>query len=169
MIKLKKGHLNLVSFPVGSYQCNCSVLYSDKTSEAVIIDPGNDHKTIESVINHLKIKPKKLLHTHAHFDHIGRSTEVAAMTGAKIMLHRDDQFLYDMLPKQGLFFGQTVGTPAPIDHYLEDGEEFSFEDGEINNFLKTIHTPGHTPGSCCFQEIHFLKDPSEELIFLVEI
>ena len=88
MLTLKKNSLNLISFPVGSYQCNCSILYSDNTREALIIDPGNDHDFILKKINDLNIKVKKLIHTHAHFDHIGRSTEVAHATGATLHLHK---------------------------------------------------------------------------------
>lgn len=155
MNTLKKNSLILVSFPVGNYQCNCSILYSDKTREAIIIDPGNDHEFILQKIKDLNIKVKKLIHTHAHFDHIGRSNEVASATGASIHLHRGDQFLYDALVQQGVFFRQVVGAPKPIDSYLEDNEDFSFEDPEIKTFLKTIHTPGHTPGSCCFYTEYF--------------
>ncbi len=140
---------------MGSYQCNCSILYSEKTREAIIIDPGNDHDFILKKIKDLNIKVKKLLHTHAHFDHIGRSTEVAIATGATLHLHKGDQFLYDALPQQGMFFRQVVGTPKAIDSYLVDGEEFGFEDPEFKNFLKTIHTPGHTPGSCSFYTEYF--------------
>ena len=152
---LKKNSLNLISFPVGSYQCNCSILYSDITREAIIIDPGNDHEYILQKIKDLNIKVKKLLHTHAHFDHIGRSTEVANATGASMHLHLGDKFLYDALPQQGIMFRQVVGTPRPIDAFLEDGEEFNFDDPEIKTFLKTMHTPGHTPGSCCFYTEYF--------------
>ena len=154
-MEIKKNSLILISFPVGSYQCNCSILYSDKTREAIIIDPGNDHTFILKKISDLNLKVKKLLHTHAHFDHIGRSTEVANATGATLHLHKGDQFLYDALPMQGTFFRQIVGIPKAIDSYLEDGEEFGFEDPEMKNFLKTIHTPGHTPGSCSFYTEYF--------------
>ncbi len=152
---IKKHSLNLTSFPVGNYACNCSILYSSATKEAIIIDPGNDHELILKKINELGIKVKSLLHTHAHFDHIGRSTEVSKATGATIHLHKGDQFLYDMLPQQGLFFGQQVGTPKKLDSYLEEGEIFKFDDPEINSFLTTLHTPGHTPGSCCFYTEYF--------------
>ena len=103
-MNLKKNSLNLTSFPVGSYACNCTILYSDKTREAIIIDPGNDHQLILKKIKELNISVKKLIHTHAHFDHIGRSSEVSEATGASLHLHKGDQFLYDMLPQQGLFF-----------------------------------------------------------------
>jgi glyoxylase-like metal-dependent hydrolase (beta-lactamase superfamily II) len=142
--------LVIETLPIGSYACNCSIIYSQKTREAIVIDPGNDHRTLLKKITDLKLTVKKLLHTHAHFDHIGRSNEVRAQTGATIHLHKDDQFLYDQLQMQGTFFGQSVDVPGPIDHYLQHDEEFHFEDNEIITFLKTIHTPGHTPGSCCF-------------------
>ena len=154
-MNLKKNSLNLTSFAVGSYACNCTILYSDKTREAIIIDPGNDHQLILKKIKELNINVKKLIHTHAHFDHIGRSSEVSEATGASLHLHKGDQFLYDMLPQQGLFFGEKVGTPKPISAHIEDGETFSFNDPEINTFLTTLHTPGHTPGSCCFYSEYF--------------
>ena len=155
MFEQNKNSLFLISFPTGSYQCNCSILYSQTSREAIIIDPGNDHEIILQKIKDLNLKVKKLIHTHAHFDHIGRSSEVAISTGATMHLHKGDLFLYDALPQQGMFFRQIVGTPKPLDSYLEDGEEFSFEDPEINTFLKTIHTPGHTPGSCSFYTDYF--------------
>lgn len=152
---MKKNSLNLISFPVGSYACNCSILFSDVTREAIIIDPGNDHDSVLRKIKELDITVTKLLHTHAHFDHIGRSNEIASATNATLHLHKADQFLYEMLPQQGMFFGQRVGSPKPIDSYLNDGETFSFKDPEINTFLTTLHTPGHTPGSCCFYSEYF--------------
>lgn len=147
--------LALETLPIGAYACNCSILYSKKTREAIIIDPGNDHHTLLKKIKELNVTVKKLIHTHAHFDHIGRSNEIREKTGATIHLHKDDQFLYDQLPMQGQFFGEMVGAPGPIDHYITDGEEFHFADEEIKTFLKTIHTPGHTPGSCCFYSNYF--------------
>lgn len=151
----KNEPLAIETIPVGSYGCNCSILYSKKTREALIIDPGNDHITLLNKISELNIKVKKLLHTHAHFDHIGRSNEIRKSTGASIHLHQDDLFLYQQLQMQGQFFGQEVDQPGPIDHYLNHDEEFHFEDTEIKTFLKTIHTPGHTPGSCCFISNYF--------------
>lgn len=154
-MKLHKKSLHLINFPVGSYQCNCSILYSDQTREALIIDPGNAHEVVLKKIKELNLVVKKLIHTHAHFDHIGKSSEIAVATGALLYLHLEDEFLYRALPAQGMFFGQIVGTPKPLDHHLEDGMEFEFEDPEIKKFLTTMHTPGHTPGSCCFYTEYF--------------
>ena len=68
---------------------------------------------------------------------------------AKILLHRDDQTLYDALAIQGQMFGVPVDRPGKVDTYLEDGMDLSLSAAETP-FLKTLHTPGHTQGSCCF-------------------
>ncbi len=154
-MRKSKGHIHLMTTPMGDYQCNCSIIFSEKTKSAIIIDPGNDHHSLMNIINKLQIKPKLLLHTHAHFDHIGRSSEIKSLTGAELLLHREDMFLYERLPEQGKFFGQNVGTPLPIDRYIQDEDEFKIDDPELNMFIKSIHTPGHTPGSCCFYSEFF--------------
>jgi glyoxylase-like metal-dependent hydrolase (beta-lactamase superfamily II) len=142
--------LKVHTFPIGSYACNCSLVYSEQTKEAIIIDPGNDFEALKQTVESLNLKPKLLLHTHAHFDHIGRSPEARAYFKAPIALHKEDLFLYQALPQQGRYFGQSVGAPEPIDREINDGETYSLDDQSLKNFLTAIHTPGHTPGSCCF-------------------
>ena len=146
----RKGDWVVETFPIGSYACNCSLIYSVKSRQAIIVDPGNDFLTLSKIIADRELQVVKLLHTHAHFDHIGQSCLCKADTGAELFLHRDDLFLYQGLREQGLFFGESLLPPEyPIDHYLE--HEMSFEPGG----LKTLHTPGHTPGSCCFYTDYF--------------
>ena len=97
------------------------------------------------------MRVKSLVHTHAHFDHIGRSNTVKNCLGAEIYLHKDDLFLYEALRQQGQFFGESVDEPMPLDHYIEDGQEFYLQkDRQAINIFSALHTPGHTPGSCCF-------------------
>ena len=151
----RKGDWVVEIFPVGSYACNCSLVYSVKSGQAIIIDPGNDFETLRKIIFRRNLHVVKLLHTHAHFDHIGQSCRCKEDTGAKLFLHRDDLFLYQNLKAQGVFFGEEVASPGyPIDCYLE--HDMSFDLGEdLKSFLKTFHTPGHTPGSCCFYTDYF--------------
>ena len=151
----KRGDWIVETFPVGTYACNCSLIYSARSGQAIIIDPGNDFLTLGKIIAERNLQVVKLLHTHAHFDHIGQSCHCKAETGAELFLHRDDLFLYQGLVEQGVFFGEEITSPDyPIDHYLE--HEMSFDLGtDLKNFLKTLHTPGHTPGSCCFYTDYF--------------
>jgi len=149
MIKLN-DNIRMENFPVGSFQCNCSIIYSSLTLEAIIIDPGNDPQFIMDIVKKRKINVKILLHTHAHFDHIGGSRMLSETLGAKIFLHQQDHSLYLGLREQGLLFGEQLMEPGNIDHFIQDEEEILVHDPHLNKILQTIHTPGHTPGSCSF-------------------
>lgn len=136
----------IASFPVGPLGCNCSIVACPETKTAAIIDPGGDAEKIVSLCQEKGLTITHLLHTHAHFDHVLGSRAVKEKTGAKICLHKGDQWLYDNLNKQGALFGFEISEPLAVDHYLEDDE--LVELGNIK--AKVIHTPGHTPGSLCF-------------------
>ncbi|HWZ86183.1 MAG TPA: MBL fold metallo-hydrolase [Thermoanaerobaculia bacterium] len=134
------------TFPVGPLQCNCTILADPVSGEAVVIDPGDEPERILRALEAAKLSPVALLHTHAHFDHITGSRGVQEATHAPIRLHPADRPLYDALPEQAAFFGLGAQAPLPPDAPLEDGESIRF--GAY--VVRTIHTPGHTPGSTCF-------------------
>jgi glyoxylase-like metal-dependent hydrolase (beta-lactamase superfamily II) len=136
----------VTTFPVGPLQCNCSIIACPETKEAAIIDPGGDTEKIMALVKEQGFNVKYLLHTHAHFDHFLSSAELKDLTGAKICLHKSDQFLYDNLQGQCMLFGVKAGKTAPIDQYLVDEEEIAI--GNVK--ASVLHTPGHTPGSLCF-------------------
>jgi hydroxyacylglutathione hydrolase len=137
---------NVQTIPVGPLQCNCSILVDGQTREAVVIDPGGDPDRILIALAKAGARPVALLHTHAHFDHILGTGEVARVTEAPIRLHAADQPLYDSLPDQAALFGLEAAPPLPLDTPLSDGEVIRF--GACT--IRAIHTPGHTPGSTCF-------------------
>lgn len=143
------------SFAVGCLACNCTILACDRTKEAVIIDPGDEKDKILKIVNDNNLQVKYLLHTHAHFDHIGAAGPMKREGYGKIMLHKGDNFLYDALDQQGRMFGFDLPPKDTVDEAIEDEDEISFGD----HHLKILHTPGHTPGSCSF----VLED--EDLLF----
>ncbi|MFN2387668.1 MAG: MBL fold metallo-hydrolase [Thermoanaerobaculia bacterium] len=132
--------------PVGPLQCNCSILMDEAFGEALIIDPGDEPAKILAALAGAGAKPVALLHTHAHFDHIGGTRELRRATEAPIRLHPADRFLYDALPKQAALFGESATEPLPPDGDLADGQTIPFGASAV----RAIHTPGHTPGSTCF-------------------
>jgi hydroxyacylglutathione hydrolase len=136
----------LETFPVGPFQCNCTVLADPVSRQAVVIDPGDEPERILRVVESMKVVPVALLHTHAHLDHVTASRAVKEATGAVIRLHPEDRPLYDALPEQASRFGLRVDAPLPPDAPLSDGEIVCV--GPYR--LRAIHTPGHTPGSTCF-------------------
>lgn len=149
------------TFPVGSFQCNCTILADETTREAIVIDPGDEPQKILSHLTSLGLTAKYLLHTHAHVDHIMATREVKEKNGGQIGLHRDDQFLYDNLLMQAEFLGlspQHQKKPLPVDHYLNDGDVIEWGEGSR---IQVIHTPGHTPGSLCF----WSKSQKQDVLF----
>lgn len=137
----------LETFPVGPLQCNCTVLADEASGEAIVIDPGDDPRTILELIERRKLKVKALLHTHTHLDHVGGSAALKHATGAPVCVHGDDVFLYDLLPAQGALFGFRLEQPEPVDHLLKEAEVIRAGPLEV----EVIHTPGHTPGSLTFR------------------
>lgn len=144
------------SFPAGPLKCNCSIIGCKETGEAIVVDPGGDTEIITDFCTKNNLKIKYLIHTHAHFDHIHGSRAVKEATGAKICLHKEDEWLYENLAMQCSMFGFKYDDPLPVDHYLSDEEELSVGNAKA----KVLHTPGHTPGSLCFS----LKD-KESVLF----
>jgi glyoxylase-like metal-dependent hydrolase (beta-lactamase superfamily II) len=139
--------LLLETFPVGSFQCNCSVLACADSKEAIVVDPGGNHQRILEIVRHYDLTVKWIIHTHAHLDHIYETRDVKEGAGGTIALHQDDTFLYEGFAMQAAMFGWQVRPTLPVDHWLSDGESLPFG----KRSAEVIHTPGHTPGSCCFR------------------
>ena len=147
--------LALESFPTGQFACNCTIIHSSETKEAIIIDPGDDEQIILKKVAEQGLKVKLLLHTHAHFDHIGCSKGIKDKLQAPIYLHQGDKELYEGLEIQMQMFGFPAMSPGDVDCWIQDDQEYSLNDQEFKNFLKTIYTPGHTEGSCSFYTEYF--------------
>ncbi len=147
------------TFPVGPLACNCTILGCERTKEAIVIDPGDEAEKIMAHLTRLNLRVTMLLHTHAHFDHVGGSKKIKTQVpSVTLSLHPDDQWMYDHLTLQGQLFGFLQEAPLPIDHFLKHGEEIRFGDCRLN----VIHTPGHSPGSVCF---HLLEGKEKATLF----
>lgn len=135
----------LETFPVGPLQCNCSIIGDPVTGKALLVDPGGDADKILARLNELNLKLVAIIHTHAHLDHVLAAGKIKAATGAPIYLHRDDQFLWDIVDQQCAMFGVPYEDKLPEpDRYIEDDQDLGCCSGVA------IHTPGHTPGSVSF-------------------
>lgn len=134
------------SFPVGAFQCNCTILACEKTKEALVVDPGGNPERILEVIRHYGLSVRAAVHTHAHLDHIAATRDIKEATGCAIHLHPGDSFLYDGFAEQAAMFGWSVRPVLPVDKAL--AHQGSVEFGQ--RAAQVLHTPGHTPGSVCF-------------------
>ena len=134
------------TIPVGPLQCNCTILGDVVSRKAIVVDPGGDSEILLERLVELNLQVERIIHTHAHLDHFLASGKMKEATGAKLALHREDLFLWDMLEDQCRMFGIPFEPPPPPDQWLENEEEIDLNDLQG----KALHTPGHTPGSMCF-------------------
>jgi hydroxyacylglutathione hydrolase len=135
------------SFAVGQLGCNCSIVGDPNTKEAIVVDPGDEPDRILEALSGSGFHPVALVHTHAHFDHVGCSGLLKRITGAPILMHAGDRPLYQNLLEQGQAFGLTLDAPGIVDRLLAHGDRVACGKDE----LEVLHTPGHTPGSLCFR------------------
>jgi hydroxyacylglutathione hydrolase len=135
------------TFEVGPFQCNCSVIACADTKDAVIVDPGGETEKIAEIVAHYDLTVRAIVHTHAHLDHIYCTRDVKEAHGGEVCLHKGDAFLYDAFAMQAAMFGWQPRTSTPVERWIEHGDRIALGKRE----LEVIHTPGHTPGSVCFE------------------
>lgn len=100
-----------------------------KTKEAVLIDPVNTEiDNYISMLNSYGLTLKYSLETHVHADHITAGGLLRQRLGSQTAV-------------------SSLCGAQNADIQMHDGDVFEFGDGE---HIKTIATPGHTPGSVSF-------------------
>ena len=111
---------------VGPFENNVFVVRCKGTGEAVIIDAANEHELLLEVSRATGVR--RVLTTHGHWDHI-QAVEAVRNAGIDVGIAPDDA---SMLPA--------------YDFVIPDDEVIAV--GDLR--LRTIHNPGHTPGSTSF-------------------
>ncbi|MBQ3099389.1 MAG: MBL fold metallo-hydrolase [Clostridia bacterium] len=138
--------LKTAKFVVGNFGTNCYFLYDPDNMRSFVVDPGYDFELLEKTINERGFKVEAILLTHAHFDHIMALKALKEYTSAPVYLHEDEA---EMLSDPQMNMTDRYGDPQNCitpDRLLKDGDILKLADDEI----KVMHTPGHTPGSCCY-------------------
>jgi len=123
----------------GMYEENCYLVMDEVTKELAIIDPGGQPNIIEEEIKLLDAKPKFILLTHGHMDHVGGVVELVNKFSIPFYINeieetymKNDKFVFGSLPKAS--------------RYLKEGDTLNLG----GNVIKVIETPGHTAGGICF-------------------
>ena len=111
---------------VGPFENNVFVVRSKRTGEAVIIDAANEHELLLDVARATGVH--RVLTTHGHWDHIQAVTAMRD-AGIDVGIAEADA---EMLPSYDFIIG----------------DDEVIEVGDLR--LRTIHNPGHTPGSTSF-------------------
>jgi glyoxylase-like metal-dependent hydrolase (beta-lactamase superfamily II) len=100
--------------------------------EVLVVDAAHDAAPIAAAVGDRSLRA--ILCTHGHNDHINAADALSRATGASVLLHPDDEMLWDV-----------VYPDRKPDRAVRDGDELEVA-GER---LRIIHTPGHSPGGVC--------------------
>ncbi len=114
-------------YVVGPFENNVFIVRCKRSGEAAIVDAANEHELLLEVAQATGVR--RVLTTHGHWDHIQAIIPLRD-AGIDIGIAAADA---SMLPS--------------YDFVLDD--DTGIRIGAVE--LVTLHTPGHTPGSTCFQ------------------
>lgn len=130
-------------------------------TEAVLIDTGLGISNLRAIVDSLTGLPLTVLTTHVHWDHIG-----AHRLFARFAVHEAEKdWIADCFPLstervKAQLCSEPCSFPASFDPesyrifqgepqlILHDGDRFDLG----GRTVEVIHTPGHSPGHCCFYE-----------------
>jgi len=150
---------------VGALHTNCWILFTPTTSEAIVIDPGDEADRIIDAC--ADVEPTAVVLSHQHWDHVLALPELVDAFGIDVHAHLDDAPVWPNelahLAEHGHFdtgtatadllsCGCHIGPPASgrlwdgVVKPLTSGSTVTAGDLE----LSVLHTPGHTPGGLSF-------------------
>ncbi|HET6779864.1 MAG TPA: MBL fold metallo-hydrolase [Nitrososphaera sp.] len=101
------------------------IIADEENGEAAVIDPSWDLDKLIQTLKKNNWRAKYIINTHTHFDHVIGNEQMAELTGAKIVQHKNSQLEKDIA--------------------VSDGD--TIEIGSIR--LRVLYTPGHSKDSIC--------------------
>ena len=151
--------MRIVGFPAGMFQTNCYIV-SDDAGDCVVVDPGQDAEAqVRKEISEAGLRPRAVLLTHGHLDHIWTAQKVADHYGVPAYIHPDDRaMLAD--PAKGLSLDLSAMLKGV--EFVEPAQVIEVFDGDTLRLgsmsFDVDHVPGHSPGSVSFR----ITVPTEE-------
>ncbi|MCD8222024.1 MAG: MBL fold metallo-hydrolase [Clostridiales bacterium] len=111
--------------------------------------PESAYMLVDSIYK-LGFRPtdiKKILISHAHFDHCGAARLMKELTGATLYMSREDTEFMEKCPEETLVLDKDSHPQEfTVDEYYADDEPITM--GNVT--IRTMLTPGHTIGCTSF-------------------
>ncbi|HSJ92269.1 MAG TPA: MBL fold metallo-hydrolase [Ilumatobacter sp.] len=119
----------------GEWEVTNNIWLVGDDREVVVLDAAHDHRPIIEGIGGRRVRAIVL--THGHNDHINAAIPLRDAVDAPILIHPDDKMLWD-----------AVWPGESPDGDLVPGASITVAGHELG----VVHTPGHSPGCCCFHD-----------------
>jgi glyoxylase-like metal-dependent hydrolase (beta-lactamase superfamily II) len=117
----------------GTWAVDNNVWLVGDEREVIVVDAAHDAEAIAAAVGDRRVLG--IVCTHAHDDHVSAAPELSRKLAAPVLLHPDEHVLWRLAHPD---------TPPP-DAELTHSAVLHV----AGTALLVLHTPGHSPGSCC--------------------
>lgn len=130
-------------------------------NEALLIDTGLGVSDLGSVVKELTTLPVMTAITHAHWDHmggLGSFSNIAVHKAEETWISGSFPIPLQVVKKNLTLYPCEFPKSFSLDEYqiFQGIPNRVFRDNDIinlgNRSITVLHTPGHSPGHCCFYE-----------------
>ncbi len=145
------------TFTFNPFQVNTYLLYN-QNKDAIIIDPGmfnaTEQKEFSDFISQNELKPRFLLNTHCHIDHVLGNKYCAETYHLPLQMHEADLLTLQFAKTAAILYNIPYDESPMPSFFLKENETIALG----SDCLDILFTPGHSAGSVSFysKAQHFL-------------
>lgn len=137
--------MHIETITTGAFQENCYIVWCSQR-QALIIDPGDEADRIMETLTANRLQIQAYVCTHGHTDHINALAALHDMNPAPIVMHSADlEWAFEAYNELAPYYAAPRRPPDAEILQLDHKQDWVF--GALA--FQCLHTPGHSPGSCC--------------------